>query len=276
MPQDPLRIMAFGAHPPDVVGRAGGTLAKHARRGDIVMAACLTDGVRHMNPALARAPVVGPEAVAQVAEIKRAEMVAACRALGVQHLRFLDLRDSPLPVDQTSLRAVSDLIREFRPDIILTHHPEETYLTGHPDHGAAGDLVLRAYMMAMELGFESHLLPLVVNNLYTYEGGLGNLDGPGLAHVGRPTLLVDISEVIEAKKQALLALGATMRYNEESVARSLAQTRGREGIVGAEYVEGFCALHTPIVDYLERRSKGRWLPGPQPPEWQALSLWPEE
>ena len=276
MSQEPMRVMAFGAHPPDVVSRAGGTLAKHTRRGDIVMAVSLTDGVRHMNPSLSLFPVVGPEAVEKVAEIKREEMKEACQALGVQNVRCLGLRDSPFSVDHATLRVLSDTIREFRPDIILTHHPEETYLTGHNDHGDAGDAVLRAYMLAMELGFESQYLPFVANNVYTFDAGLINLNGPGLGHMGQPTIFVDISEVIEAKKRALLALGRTMPYTEESVDRTLAKTWGREGIAGADYVEGFCAIHTPVVDYLERRTKGRWLLGPQPKEWESLTLWPDE
>ena len=48
MAREPLRIMAFGAHPPDIIFHAGGTLAKHAARGDEVMAVSLTDGTRHL------------------------------------------------------------------------------------------------------------------------------------------------------------------------------------------------------------------------------------
>jgi len=136
--------MAIGAHPPDIISRAGGTLAKHARRGDIAMAVSLTDGVRHLNKALAWHRRIDEVALAQVAQTKHAEMEAACQALGIVETRYLGLRESPLAVDQAGLRAVSDVIRELRPDILLTHHTQETYLSGHIDHGAAGELVLRA------------------------------------------------------------------------------------------------------------------------------------
>jgi LmbE family N-acetylglucosaminyl deacetylase len=278
MPQESLRIMAFGAHPPDIIQRAGGTLAKHALRGDVTIAVALTDGARHMNRPLADHPVIGPETLEKVARRKRTEMEEACRALGVRHVLFLGLRDGLLNAGEEPLRAVSDVIREYRPDVILTHHPRESVpLTGHPDHADAGDVMLRAYLIACELGFESRYLPHMANSVYLYALTPTISGGPALAALGmsaNPTIYVDISDVIEAKKEALLACGPTMGYTPESVAANMARSRGREQLTGVDYAEGFCALHTPVVDYFERRTKGRWLPPPQPEEWQSLVLWP--
>jgi len=274
MSPEPLRILAIGAHPPDIIARAGGTLAKHARRGDIVMAAALTDGVRHMNSLLAEHRVVGPAAIAAVAQQKRAEMQAAAQALGIQHVRFLGLRESPLVPHLEALHAVTDLIREFRPDVIFCHHPQETILSGHPDHGPAGELALSAYMLAMELGFESRLPPWVVNNVYLFDSNSQDMEGPGLGHLPRATVYVDITEVIEAKRQALLALGPAMGYTPDSVAALMAQLKGREGLTGVDYAEGFCDLHTPVLDYVERRRKGRWVSVKQPTDYEHLTLWP--
>ena len=280
MSREPLQIMAFGAHPPDIIQRAGGTLAKHARRGDVTVAVALTDGASHMNRPLATHQVIGPEAVEKVAQMKRAEMEKACQALGVQHVRFLGLRDGLLNVDEDALHAISDVIREFRPDVILTHHPQEIVpLTGHPDHADAGDVVIRAYLIACELGFESRYLPHMANSVYLYAMTPTISGGPALAALGisaNPTLYVDISEVIEAKKEALLACGPTMGYTPETVAANMARSKGREQLTGVDYAEGFCALHTPVLEYLERRTKGRWLPRPQPEAWQSLVLWPSE
>jgi len=267
--------MAVGAHPPDIISRAGGTLAKHARRGDIVMAVSLTDGTRHLNGALAPYRVIDTEALGRLAEVKRMEMDAACQALGVQHARYLGLRDSPLATDTEALRAVSDAIRAFRPDVLFCHHPQETILSGHADHGDAGDLTLRAYMAAMELGFESKLLPWVVNRIYLFDAAGNNMDGPGVGHLPRATVFVDIGDAIEAKKQALLAIGPTMGYTRESVEAGLAQSKGRDQLSGVDYAEGFCELHTPVVDFVERRAKGRWVSIKQPTTWEGLTLWPE-
>jgi N-acetylglucosamine malate deacetylase 1 len=272
MARQPLCIMAFGGHPPDVIGSAGGTLAKHARRGDVTVAVSLTDGTRHMNPSLSKHHVVGAEAIAQVAQVKRAEMERACEALGVQHVRFLGLRDSPLEVSAETLHAISDVIREFRPDVILTHHPDETHLTGHPDHGDAGRAVLRGYMLAIELGFESQRIPFFANSVYTYASG--STTCPGLGHLPDPMVYVDISDVIEAKKNALLA-EVTMGHTEEAMSHWMAAQKGREGLLGVQYAEGFLPIHAQVIDYFERRTKGRWIFGAHPREWDTLSLWPD-
>lgn len=270
---DPLCIMAVGAHPPDVISRAGGTLAKHARRGDVVVAVSLTDGTRHMNPLLSRFPVVDDAALAEAAKVKQAEMRAACAALGATHCLFLSLRDSPLATDTAALRALVDVIREYRPDVLLSHHPQEAVLNGHIDHGDAGRMVLRAYMLAYEIGFESPRLPHMVNSVWLFNQTL-NTDGPGLNHLPPPTHYVDISDVIEVKNSALRALSGTMPYSDEAIARLTAQSLGREQLTGVDHAEGFCALHTPVVDYFERRTKGRWLGLPDNPAWQNIRLWP--
>src|SRR5438046_1973138 len=41
-------VIAFGAHPADVMGSCGATLLKHAQRGDKVVAVPLTSGVGHL------------------------------------------------------------------------------------------------------------------------------------------------------------------------------------------------------------------------------------
>jgi len=274
MSRRPLCIMAFGAHPPDIIFNAGGTLAKHAGRGDEVIAVCLTDGTRHLQ-VLGRQPVIGPEAIRKLAGEKRDEMQLACQAMGVQHVRFLGLRDSPLEISQANLRAVSDVIRKFEPDVILSHHPQETFLTGHTDHGDAGNLVMRGFMMAFELGFESYHLPHMANSVYLYALRPGT-EGPDLAPMATPALYVDISDVIEAKKQALLAIAPTMGMTEESIDASIAAGKGKDKLTHVDHAEGFYPLHTPVIDYFERRTKGRWLHWSRPADWDTLELWPDE
>jgi len=67
-----------------------------------------------------------------------------------------------------------------------------------------------------------------------------------------------------------------MGMTEESIDASIARSRGQEELTNADYSESFHALHTPVVDYFERRTKGRWLPSSLPPEWESLQLWQSE
>src|SRR5437660_2358640 len=66
--------------------------------------------------------------------VREQELHLACQRLGIQHARCLDLMDGTLKdVDQEVLtRQVTEIIRTFRPDVVITFGPDGGY--GHPDH----------------------------------------------------------------------------------------------------------------------------------------------
>ena len=133
------KIMAVFAHPDDE-GVVAGTLARFAAQGSEVMLVCATKGEAGeiSDPALATAENLG--------EVRQGELEEACRILGIQHLEFLNYCDSGMdgtPQNEDSralLQAdaqevvgkIVDLIRGFRPDIVITFEPFGWY--GHPDH----------------------------------------------------------------------------------------------------------------------------------------------
>jgi LmbE family N-acetylglucosaminyl deacetylase len=80
--------------------------------------------------------------------VREREFYAACEQLGVRHARVLDYMDGTLqdvnPHELTG--AVVQLIRAFRPDVVITFGPDGAY--GHPDHIAIGAATTRAFEQA--------------------------------------------------------------------------------------------------------------------------------
>src|ERR1700742_6958 len=83
--EPPLRLMAVHAHPDDESSKGAATMARYAREGVEVLVATMTGGERGsiLNPAMDR-----PEVLANLPEIRRAEMARAREILGVDQ-RFL-------------------------------------------------------------------------------------------------------------------------------------------------------------------------------------------
>ena len=73
--------------------------------------------------------------------------MAAARRSGVTDVRFLGYRDGELTVTHDLRRDISRVIRQVRPQRVLTQSPErnwERIAATHPDHMAAGEATLQA------------------------------------------------------------------------------------------------------------------------------------
>jgi mycothiol S-conjugate amidase len=139
-----LRLMAVHAHPDDESSKGAATMARYVAEGVDVLVATCTGGERGsvLNPKMNR-----PEVLADIANIRRAEMEKARAILGVDQawLGFVDsgLPEGdplpPLPEGCFGLMDPADaalplikLIREFRPHVMTTY--DETGGYPHPDH----------------------------------------------------------------------------------------------------------------------------------------------
>lgn len=143
-------ILGIFAHPDDEL-MCGGTLARYAAQGARVVLACATRGEvgSIYAPGLATRETL--------ADVRSGELQTAARALGIAEVRFLGFRDSGMAGTPENddprnlLRADPEpamalfvgLLREVRPDVVLTHDPTGGY--GHPDHIAVSGYVTAAY-----------------------------------------------------------------------------------------------------------------------------------
>lgn len=138
------RLLAIHAHPDDESSKGAATMAKYAAEGHRVRVVTCTGGERGsiLNPAMDK-----PGVVENMTALRREEMAAAVRALGVEH-QWLGHVDSGLPegdplpplppgcfaLDDTYAVAVElvQIIRQFRPHVIITYDEHGGY--PHPDH----------------------------------------------------------------------------------------------------------------------------------------------
>ena len=81
-------------------------------------------------------------------------------------------------------------------------------------------------------------------------------EGPDLAPMAQPTLYVDISDAIEAKKQAMLAIAPSMGMTEASIDAGIARSKGQDELTHVDHAESFHALHTPVIDLLRAAHQG--------------------
>jgi mycothiol S-conjugate amidase len=149
--------MAVHAHPDDESSKGAATMARYVREGMEVLVCTLTGGERGsvLNPKMDR-----PEIVANIAEIRRAEMARAREILGVEQ-RFLGFVDSGLPENEDealpegcfALQKLEDAsaplvaaVREFRPHVIITYDDDGGY--PHPDHIMTNKVSVEAFEAA--------------------------------------------------------------------------------------------------------------------------------
>jgi LmbE family N-acetylglucosaminyl deacetylase len=135
-------LLAIFAHPDDESYPAAGSLASYAAQGVDVYLICATKGEAGTisDPKLAYRDVLGA--------VREEELREACRAMGIHQPHILGYRDSGMagtrdnrdPQSLNMARSedvigrVVHLIRQIRPDVIVTYDQEDIY--GHPDHVA--------------------------------------------------------------------------------------------------------------------------------------------
>jgi LmbE family N-acetylglucosaminyl deacetylase len=122
------RLLGVFAHPDDETFCAGGTFARYAKDGAEVMVVSATRG---------QAGQIWDARVGTrrtIAAVREAELRLACERLGVAHVRCWDYLDGTLAeADFHGLVGqVVQLIREFRPQVVVSFGPDGGY--GHPDH----------------------------------------------------------------------------------------------------------------------------------------------
>jgi LmbE family N-acetylglucosaminyl deacetylase len=134
------RLLGVFAHPDDETFCAGGTFARYAKDGAEIMVVSATRG----QAGQIRDASVGTRRT--IGAVREGELRLACKRLGVAEVRCWDYADGGLAqADFAGLVAhVVRLIREFRPQAVITFGPEGAY--GHPDHitiGAAATAACR-------------------------------------------------------------------------------------------------------------------------------------
>jgi LmbE family N-acetylglucosaminyl deacetylase len=217
----PRRVLAIGAHPDDIELSCAGTLAKFLRAGTFVHLAVACRGDRGGSN--------GPDAEFAARRADEARCAAAILGapLDLLGLGDADVHDTP----ETRLLFLR-LLREVRPDLIITHAPTDY----HADHVRVGALVSDCAWYAASPGHASGQPPLDGPPAVVY---MDNVAGINF----EPTHLVDISGMIDVKQRMLACHHSQLTRSDsgmsrlEELAEALGKLRGLQ--CGVAVAEGF-------------------------------------
>lgn len=184
------RILSIHAHPDDAEILAGGTLNLLAARGHPITIVTMTPGDCGSNE-------LPPD---EIAAVRRKEAQNAAASIGARYL-CAEFRDLAVFCDDSSRRRVVEILRNVRPDLILTAAPID-YMT---DHESTSALVrdacfgapVRNYLTgAAEAAAPLHAIP----HLY-FMDPVGGTTPDG--SVVSPDFVVNVESVFEEKKMML-------------------------------------------------------------------------
>ncbi len=105
------------------------------------------------------------QTIENVKKIRHGEAERAAAALGAS-FECLDLGDYPLEIDGDGLRLISDKIREFAPEVLITHTDTDPF---NPDHPIAHHAVDRARGLAAGAGVSSAFKTISPPALFLFE-----------------------------------------------------------------------------------------------------------
>jgi 4-oxalomesaconate hydratase len=231
------RLLVIGAHAADFVWRAGGAIAVTTAAGGSARVISLSYGERGESGELWTDP---GQTLENVKRIRHEEAERAATALGAD-FRCLDLGDYPLDLDRTALERLADEIREFRPDAVVTHTDRDPF---NPDHAAAFFAVERARALASGAGVPSGFETIPPPAFYLFEP-----HQPELCNF-TPNTFVDITAVIDRKKEAMAAM-ASQQYLQTYYGQRAEQrgnhARRAAGNSDVKYAEAFQRVLPQLV-----------------------------
>lgn len=232
-----LHILAIGVHPDDVELGCSGVILKHISLGQQV-------GILHLTQ--------GELGTRGTKEMRAQEAADAARILGVAVLEKLSFADGFFKNDREHQIQLIEVLRKYRPDIVLANALDDR----HPDHGRAGWLVEDACFLSGLRMIETR-----------HDGKPQEAWRPKAiyhyiqAYEHRPDIVVDISDFLEKKMEAVRAYKSQF-YNPHSdepqtfistpefleLVKARALQHGQS--IGVKYGEGFNVRRQPGVKSL--------------------------
>ncbi len=208
------RVLVIAPHPDDEVIGCGGTVRLHRQLGHTVSILYLTDGergIKNMNPI-------------KCAELRRVEAVRSAGHLDVpeENLHHLHLRDGDLINQSGTNYDFRDILQRADPDIIYL----PSFIETHRDHYAANILLKNNLVKSATICAYEVWTPLI------------------------PNRLVNISNVVEAKKNALMEHASQLKELDYlDAAMSLNRYRAAMYRKSSQFAEAF--IYCTSVQYFE-------------------------
>ena len=218
-----MKVLAIICHPDDMELTCGGTLLKYKKQGhDVTVCNVANGNMGHYE--------IMPD---ELRAIRRKEAQKACAVGGFKSVTC-DVPD--LTVSSADMEQVGKLvkiIREEKPDLIITHHPDD-YCS---DHREVQKLVFKASFDATvphfmpEMGPSVDLAPLYYADC---DGGINFI----------PTEYVDVTDEMDTKAEMMACHESQLvwllehdGYDAIAEQRKISAARGAQ--CGVKYAEGF-------------------------------------
>lgn len=191
-------ILAVGAHPDDVELGCGGTLRKHVIEDDNVFIIVASLGKKS-----------GDE------KERHKEAINSAKLMGANDVYILNLEDTKIKHDGTTVSLLDKYMGEIRPEIVYVHSTKDY----HQDHEAVSKSVLSASRQMR-------------NSIFLYES-------PSATIEFKPTAYNDISDVFKCKLACIEQYISQREkdYMEKQAIIGLASSRG--SVIGVEFAEAF-------------------------------------
>jgi LmbE family N-acetylglucosaminyl deacetylase len=178
-----LSVLFIGAHPDDADIQFGGTAIKYLQLGHTVTYLTLTNGDAGHH-------IEGGGALAQR---RRKESQNVAKFLGLNYM-VLDNHDGELQATVENRKKVIQVIREVKPNLIITHRPNDY----HADHRNTSLLVQDAAYLVCVPNIVPFVPRLEFNPVIVYHQDHFTKPAPFT-----PEIFVDITDVIDRKLEAL-------------------------------------------------------------------------
>jgi LmbE family N-acetylglucosaminyl deacetylase len=229
------RALCVVAHPDDLDFGSAGTIATWTSAGTEVTYCILTDGDAGGFDETPRD---------QMGPMRQEEQRAAAAAVGVTDVRFLGHPDGRLEPTLDLRRDIARVIRQVRPQRVLTSSPERNWdriAASHPDHMAAGEATMRAV-------YPDARNPFAFPELLADEG----LEAWTVSEVWvnpspRADHAVDVTDVVELKFAALKSHVSQVGHVEDLekfVTEWMRVTAERFDLPEGRLAEAFHVVHT--------------------------------
>jgi len=217
-----MNILAVGAHPDDLELLCGGTLAKYSKKGHKIFMAHLCNGNLGGKD-------ITPD---QLAEIRDKEAKKSGSLINAEVLGPI-ASDLDLYPTKEMRKEVVDIIRHAKPDIIITHSPDD-YM---PDHTTTSKLVFDAAFTATLPNYKTkETFWEKITPIFYMDTSVGLKF--------QPDYYVDITEFFEIKKKMFLCHESQYKWlkghhlsDPLNIIETMGKFRGLQ--CGVLYAEGF-------------------------------------
>ena len=224
----PERVLVIVAHPDDADFGPSATVSRWIDEGTVAELVCCTSGDAGSDD---------PDTDSmQLGLLREEEQRVAAAIVGYRRVHFLHQPDGALLNDLPLREELVRIIREFRPDAVMTSDPSRYFTSDgfvqHTDHRAAGaaaiDAVYPAARNAMAFPHLARqgLAPHVVRRLYIF-------------WASEPNAWVDVTGYVDRKIAALRAHRSQLRDPQAIDARLRERLAGEGAHVGVDAAEPF-------------------------------------